>query len=152
MSFAYFTYIFFYFSTRVIKPNQNDIGRRVKVRSSHPLPYSSSSSHSSPHPVVPPPTSRPPVTQPVPQHVTPHVPQHVPQHVTQHVTQNATQHAQRAPANPDLARRSIKLVYIYFYIIFNTIQFITSISQNSNILWYYLIRRCYSISILPDGK
>lgn len=76
--------------TRVIKPNQTDIGRRVKVRSSHSLPYSSNSV-SAPHPVVPPPALRPVA------HPPPAPPQHQPQ-----------QPPQRMPGNPELARRSIK--------------------------------------------
>ncbi|GBP61760.1 RNA polymerase II elongation factor Ell [Eumeta japonica] len=99
--------------TRVIKPNQTDIGRRVKVRSSHPVHSLSTSSAQVPRPA---PHSQHPAHQHPQVHPQAH-PQAQPQlqsqpHVNSTGPVQAPSQQQPAirppPGNPDLARRPIK--------------------------------------------
>ncbi|XP_026326250.1 RNA polymerase II elongation factor Ell [Hyposmocoma kahamanoa] len=104
--------------TRVIKPNQTDIGRRVKVRSSHPLFSSGPTSipdrlerperpdrPERPERVERPLRVIPPASRPLPPQPHPHLQPQQPQSQSQLQLQ---QQQQRAPPNPDLCRRSIK--------------------------------------------
>lgn len=118
-------YSFIYSSTRVIKPNQTDIGR-VKVRSAHQIFPSSASARlvadraaerererererdreraeRVERPAVAPPAPRPnPAPVPPSHNHQPHPPHQPPQQ-------------QRPPPNPDLTRRSIKWVRFFIF-------------------------------------